>query len=235
MTDPTTHTTQVPGAGVDVPRADRGAESTDGRVQKGNETRRLVLARAVSIASVEGLGGLSLGRLATELSLSKSGVFALFGSKEELQLATVRAAQRIYRDTVIEPVYRRPAGVGQLWELAERWLEYSRGRVFAGGCFFYAVGAEFDAQPGRVRDVLAEGSRRWHRIVLDLFEAARSAGQLHRDADLEQLAFELVSFLEYANAMSLLHEDEVPYARARRAVLLLLRSEAVDESLLPSA
>ncbi|WP_329566271.1 TetR/AcrR family transcriptional regulator [Kitasatospora sp. NBC_01266] len=204
-------------------------------MQKGNETRRLVLARAVSIASVEGLGGLSLGRLATELSLSKSGVFALFGSKEELQLATVRAAQRIYWDIVIEPVHRQPPGVGQLWELAQRWLEYSRGRVFAGGCFFYAVGAEFDAQPGRVRDVLAEGSRRWHQIVLDFFEAARDCGQLRPDADLEQLTFELVSFLEYANAMSLLHGDEVPYARARRAVLLLLRSEAVYASLLPSA
>jgi AcrR family transcriptional regulator len=210
-------------------------DSTDGRVQKGNETRRLVLARAVSIASVEGLGGLSLGRLATELSLSKSGVFALFGSKEELQLATVRAAQRIYRDTVVEPVRRLPAGVGQLWELALRWLDYSRSRVFAGGCFFYAVGAEFDAQPGRVRDVLAESSRRWHRTVLELLESARTVGQLRADADLEQLAFELISFLEYANAMSLLHEDEAPYARARRSVLLLLRSEAVDESLLPAA
>ncbi|MGF1430419.1 TetR family transcriptional regulator C-terminal domain-containing protein [Kitasatospora sp. LaBMicrA B282] len=209
--------------------------ATDGRVQKGNETRRLVLARAVSIASVEGLGGLSLGRLATELSLSKSGVFALFGSKEELQLATVRAAQRIYRDTVVDPVRRLPPGLGQLWELAVRWLEYSRSRVFAGGCFFYAVGAEFDAQPGRVRDALAEGSRQWHRLVVELFEAARAAGQLRADADLEQLAFELISFLEYANAMSLLHGEDVPYARARRSVLLLLRSEAVDEALLPTA
>ncbi|WP_327068179.1 TetR family transcriptional regulator [Kitasatospora sp. NBC_01250] len=227
MTESTNH---APG-----PALDTAVDSTDGRVQKGNETRRLVLARAVSIASVEGLGGLSLGRLASELSLSKSGVFALFGSKEELQLATVRAAQRIYRDTVIEPVRRLPSGVGQVWELALRWLEYSRGRVFAGGCFFYAVGAEFDAQPGRVRDVLAEGSLRWHRIVLDLLESARAAGELHADADLEQLAFEMISFLEYANAMSLLHEDEAPYARARRAVLLLLRSESVDGSLLPAA
>jgi AcrR family transcriptional regulator len=209
--------------------------TTDGRVQKGNETRRLVLARAVRIASVEGLAGLSLGRLATELELSKSGVFALFGSKEELQLATVRAAQRIYRTTVIEPVEQVPPGIGQLWKLAETWLEYSRTRVFAGGCFFYAVGAEFDAQPGRVRDAMAESSQVWHRIVLELLEAAREAGEVRQDTDLEQLAFELLAFLEYANAMSLLHDDEAPYARARRSVLLLLRSEAVDESLLPTA
>ncbi|MFE0463482.1 TetR/AcrR family transcriptional regulator [Kitasatospora sp. NPDC058965] len=207
----------------------------DGRVQKGNETRRLVLARAVRIASVEGLAGLSLGRLATELELSKSGVFALFGSKEELQLATVRAAQRIYRSTVIEPVEQVPPGVAQLWKLAETWLEYSRTRVFAGGCFFYAVGAEFDAQPGRIRDAMAESSLVWHRIVLDLLEAARGVGELRPDSDLEQLAFELLAFLEYANAMSLLHDDDVPYTRARRSILLLLRSEAVDESLLPAA
>ncbi|WP_280727751.1 TetR/AcrR family transcriptional regulator [Kitasatospora sp. MAA4] len=208
--------------------------TTDGRVQKGNETRRLVLGRAAEIASVEGLAGLSLGRLATELELSKSGVFALFGSKEELQLATVRAAQRIYLDQVVEPVLELPAGVGRLWQLCLRWLEYSRTRVFAGGCFFYAVGAEFDAQPGRVRDALAAGSRAWHRTVLDFLESALAAGELHPDADLEQLTFELVSFLEYANAMSLLHDDEAVYARARRSVLLLLRSEAADESLLPA-
>ncbi|MDH6112093.1 AcrR family transcriptional regulator [Kitasatospora sp. MAP12-15] len=207
--------------------------TTDGRVQKGNETRRLVLGRAAEIASVEGLGGLSLGRLAAELQLSKSGVFALFGSKEELQLATVRAAMRIYLDTVVEPVRRLPPGLGRLWELCLRWLEYSRSRVFAGGCFFYGVGAEFDAQPGRVRDAMAAGSRVWQQTVLDFLQAALTAGELREDADLGQLAFELISFLEYANAMSLLHDDEAPYERARRSVLLLLRSEAVDESVLP--
>ncbi len=206
----------------------------DGRVQKGNETRRLVLGRAVEIASVEGLDGLSLGRLATELELSKSGVFALFGSKEELQLATVRAAQRIYLDVVVAPAMRLPPGLGRIWELCRLWMEYSRTRVFQGGCFFYAVGAEFDARPGRIRDVLASGDQAWHGTVLAELEAARVAGELHEDADVEQLAFELMSFLEYANAMSLLHGGEVPYDRARRSVLLLLRSEAVDESLLPA-
>lgn len=208
--------------------------TTDGRVQKGNETRRLVLGRAVEIASVEGLGGLSLGRLASELELSKSGVFALFGSKEELQLATIRAAQRIYLDTM-EPVRRMAPGVAQVWALCLRWIEYSRSRVFPGGCFFYAVGAEFDAQPGRIRDALAAGSRAWHDTVLGYLRSARTAGELREDADLEQLTFELISFLEYANAMSLLHGEAAPYARARHSALLLLRSEAVDESLLPPA
>jgi AcrR family transcriptional regulator len=209
--------------------------TTDGRVQKGNETRRLVLGRAVAIASVEGLGGLSLGRLAAELELSKSGVFALFGSKEELQLATVRAAQRIYWDAVLAPVQSLPPGVAKLWALAERWLEYSRSRVFPGGCFFYGVGAEFDAQPGRVRDALAEAGRTWYALVEEHLAQAQQAGQLRPDADLEQLAFELISYLELANGLSLLHGDDRAYQLARRSVLLLLRSEAADESLLPAA
>jgi AcrR family transcriptional regulator len=207
----------------------------DGRVQKGNETRRLVLGRAVAIASVEGLGGLSLGRLAAELELSKSGVFALFGSKEELQLATVRAARRIYADAVLAPVQSLPPGVGKLWALAEGWLEYSRSRVFPGGCFFYGVGAEFDAQPGRVRDALAESGRAWYALVEEQLAQAQQAGQLRPDADLEQLAFELISYLELANGLSLLHGDDRAYRLARRSVLLLLRSEAADEGLLPAA
>jgi hypothetical protein len=136
---------------------------------------------------------------------------------------------------VLEPVRTLPPGVAQLWELCERWLRYSGERVFPGGCFFYAVGAEFDAQPGRVRDALAESSLGWQRAVLELLEAARAAGELRADTDVEQLCFELISFLEYANALSVLHDDPAPYERARRSLRLLLRSEAADESLLPAA
>jgi AcrR family transcriptional regulator len=208
--------------------------TTDGRVLKGNETRRLVLARAMRIASTEGLATLSIGRLAAELELSKSGVFALFGSKEELQLATVRAAEQVYLDHVITPARQSPAGLQRLWALAENWLEYSRTRVFPGGCFFYAVGAEFDAQPGRVRDALAEGSRVWHELITDQLEAARVSGHLSAEVDVRQLGFEVLALLEYANAMSLLHDDEAPYARSRRAVLRLLRAESTDAAPLPT-
>ncbi|WP_042368557.1 TetR/AcrR family transcriptional regulator [Streptacidiphilus neutrinimicus] len=208
--------------------------TTDGRILKGNETRRQVLARAMRIASAEGLAALSIGRLATELELSKSGVFALFGSKEELQLATVRAAERVYLDHVITPAQRRPAGLERLWALLEGWWEYSRTRVFPGGCFFYAVGAEFDAQPGRVRDRLVEGSRAWHELIVAQLEAARDKGRLTAEVDVEQLGFELLALLEYANAMSLLHDDEAPYARSRRAALRLLRAEATDATELPA-
>ncbi|WP_309054327.1 TetR/AcrR family transcriptional regulator, partial [Streptomyces sp.] len=102
---------------------------TDGRVERGNQTRRLVLGRTMDIASVEGLEGLSLGRIATELKLSKSGVFALFGSKEELQLATVRAAAAVFAERVVKPLADVPPGARRVRELCRAWLAYSSERV----------------------------------------------------------------------------------------------------------
>ncbi|WP_329496790.1 TetR/AcrR family transcriptional regulator [Kitasatospora herbaricolor] len=207
--------------------------STDGRVLRGEETRRAVLRRAVEIASVEGLGALSIGRLATDLGLSKSGVFATFGSKEELQLATVRAARRIFFDAVVEPARSAPPGLAHVRALCAGWLAYSRSRVFPGGCFFYGVGAEFDAQPGPVRDLLAEAARDWDAFVLGALANARAAGELRPDADLEQLAFVLIGVMETANSHGLLYGGQLPYDRAEKAVRSLLRAEATDPALLP--
>ncbi|MEV7178788.1 TetR/AcrR family transcriptional regulator [Kitasatospora sp. NPDC093679] len=206
--------------------------TTDGRVQRGNETRRAVLGRAVEVASVEGLEALSIGRLATDLGLSKSGVFASFGSKEELQLAAVRAAQRIFRDAVVVPVEDLPPGLGALRALCDSWLAYSRRRVFPGGCFFYAVSAEFDARPGPVRDALAAAGRAWEEHLTDLARAAREAGELRADTDLDLLVFGLIGMLEAANAQSLLYGDERRYDLAAAGVLALLRGAASHPELL---
>ncbi|MFC5054456.1 TetR/AcrR family transcriptional regulator [Saccharothrix xinjiangensis] len=184
----------------------------DGRVERGEQTRRQILRRAAEIASVEGLEGLSIGRLATELEVSKSGVFAHFGSKEELQLSTVRAAAAIFVRQVVEPALAVPPGPGRLELLLDGWLAYSEGRTFPGGCFFYAVQAEFDARPGRVRDQVAELGARWHELVRDTAAAVPGV------PDPDQLAFELVAFLELANARSVLHDDPRAYDRARAAV-----------------
>ncbi|OKI18076.1 TetR family transcriptional regulator [Saccharothrix sp. CB00851] len=184
----------------------------DGRVERGEQTRRQILRRAAEIASVEGLEGLSIGRLAGELEVSKSGVFAHFGSKEELQLSTVRAAAAIFVQQVVEPALTEPPGLARLERLLDGWLAYSENRTFPGGCFFYAVQAEFDARPGRVRDAIAGYGREWNSYVRETVAAIPGI------TDPDQLAFELVAFLEMANAQSVLHDDPDAYSRARVAV-----------------
>ncbi|MFG2731367.1 TetR/AcrR family transcriptional regulator [Streptomyces canus] len=196
----------------------------DGRVERGNRTRRTVLRRAVDIASVEGLEALSVGRLAGELELSKSGVFALFGSKQELQLATVREASRIFVVEVLDPVSGTAEGVERLRRLCEGWLRYSQERVFPGGCFFYGVMAEFDAREGPVHDALVEAQRAWLAELERCAEQARAAGELSADTDPAQLAFEVVALMETANAMSVLHGEATPYVRARRGIASRLRT-----------
>jgi AcrR family transcriptional regulator len=195
----------VKGASVD-------AVKVDGRVERGEQTRRQILRRAAEIASVEGLEGLSIGRLAGELEVSKSGVFAHFGSKEELQLATVRAAAAIFVRHVVDPALTVPPGLGRLERLLDGWLAYSEDRTFPGGCFFYAVQAEFDARPGRVRDSIAGYAREWNSYVRE------TIATIPEIADPDQLAFELIAFLEMANAQSVLHDDPLAYTRARAAV-----------------
>ncbi|MBK3570862.1 MULTISPECIES: TetR/AcrR family transcriptional regulator [unclassified Streptomyces] len=209
---------------------------TDGRIERGNRTRQLVLRRTVDIASVEGLEALSVGRLALELDLSKSGVFALFGSKQELQLATVREAARIFTERVVLPALATLPGVGRLWQLCDLWLEYSRGRVFPGGCFFYEVIAEFDARSGPVHDAVLQSQRDWTAHVEGTVEEAKSAGELLPDIDAGQLAFELVALMETANMISVLHnEEEISYGRARAGIRARLRAAAVDPALVPGS
>ncbi|MEV7419770.1 TetR/AcrR family transcriptional regulator [Streptomyces sp. NPDC089919] len=206
---------------------------TDGRVERGNQTRRLVLDRTMKIASVEGLEGLSLGKLATELGLSKSGVFALFGSKEDLQLATVRAAVEVFVDRVVRPLREEAPGALRVWRLCELWLEYSDRRVFPGGCFFYSVAAEFDARPGPVHDEIAKARRDWLAAVERQVDLARQAGSLREDTDAGQLAFEIIALMELANAESVLHDDAAVYRRAATGILNRLRAAATAPDELP--
>src|SRR4051812_45861060 len=147
--------------------------TTDGRIRRGDETRRTVLRSAVDLASVEGLDGVTIGRLAQELSITKSGLFAHFGSKEELQLATIRAARAIFSRTVVAPAMVQPAGMARLRALLEAWLDYSRGRQFPGGCFFARATHEYAARPGPVRDALAEVDREWLALLAGAVEEAQ--------------------------------------------------------------
>lgn len=209
-------------------------ERTDGRVERGRKTRRLVLGRTMDIASVEGLEGLSIGRIASELGLSKSGVFALFGSKEELQLATVRAARAVFSDRIVRPAGEARPGLARVWRLCEGYLAYSRGRVFPGGCFFSVVAAEFSARQGAVHEAVAACREEWEGYVAGVVEEARLVGELRAGLDARQLAFELVAFLEMANAQSALHGDDSGYERASAAIAARLRAGAADPASVPA-
>ena len=182
--------------------------ATDGRARP--ETRAAILERAVDLASAEGLEGLTIGRLASACGMSKSGLFRHFGSKEELQLATVDAASRIFIATVVEPALEAEEGEPRLRALCEGYIAHLEQQTFAGGCFWGATTTEFDDRPGPVRDSIGAAYGAWTS------ELARQAG-LAGYADPEQLAFELVSVAQGANSRYRMFGDPAAFERARRA------------------
>src|SRR6201987_40522 len=143
-------------------KADKNSAADDGRTRRprGLRTRRAILRKAVNIASVEGLEGLKIGRLASVLRISKSGLFAHFGSKEDLQCAVVDEAREIFVERVVRPAYQFQ-GLQRLRALCENWLAYGEQGVFPGGCFFSAASLEFDGRPGRGREQIVGLMRRW--------------------------------------------------------------------------
>ncbi len=212
-------------------------KTTTGRGAKGERTRLTILEAAVDLASVEGLEGLTIGRLATELSMSKSGLFAHFGSKEELQLATVEAARSVFIHEVIGPAFKAERGLPRLWKLCDIWLAHVQRGVFRGGCFFAAAAAEFDSRPGPVRDRIAAIMKEWLETLRFAIVEAQSAGQLDPQVDPTQLAFEFNSLELGANWAFQLYGDRQAFARAREAMLERLRrySTRSGSSLLPPA
>ncbi|HET6774562.1 MAG TPA: TetR/AcrR family transcriptional regulator [Acidimicrobiales bacterium] len=196
---------------------------TDGRLARGERTRAAVLRRAADIASIEGLDGLTIGRLAADLQVSKAGVFAHFGSKEELQLATIRAASDRFVDAVVAPALDVPDGLGRLVALCDRFLAYSRRGVFPGGCFFFSVAAEYDAKPGRLRDEIAAARRGWLDTYAAVVAAAQRRGELDPEADPATVAFELDALGMAANLHARLCDDPAVYQLARESMLGRLR------------
>ena len=201
-------------------------ESADGRRVRGDRTRHAILARAVDIASVDGLEGLSLGRLAREVDVSKSGLFAHFGSKLELQLETVRAASEIFEEQVWLPVADADPGIVQLAALMESWLRYFRDDTFSGGCFFSNAYHEFDSRPGPVRDEIAAQKRRWTAALVYHAGVAATRGQLKPGTDPDQLAFELDAVGAMANSLWQLERDPEAFGRAQTAIRSRLHAAA---------
>lgn len=183
------------------------------------KTRQAILVHAARVGSAEGLEAVSLQRLAGDLGISKSGLFAHFGSKEELHLATIEAAARIFTDEVIRPALQVPRGVGRVWALCNSWLSYVEAGVFPGGCFFWAVAEEFDSRkPGPVRDSVLDKKNYWSYTIQRAVREAQQAGEIDSGVDPEQLAWELDSLLGGANSGFKGGEGAKAIERGRRAI-----------------
>jgi AcrR family transcriptional regulator len=204
------------------------AEEADGRRRRGNRTRESILQAAADVASVEGLEGLTIGRLAAELGMSKSGLFAHFGSKEELQLATIDAARRRFVEHVVKPSRHLPRGRERLEMLLRDWLRYYRDQVFAGGCFFHTVKAEFDSRPtSAVRQVVTEDAREFLAFLTREVRKAQEAGELDPSVEAEQIAFELDALGAAAHQQFQLVHDPAVFDRAERAMTARLDALAI--------
>jgi AcrR family transcriptional regulator len=197
---------------------------TDGRLARGERTRAAILAKAADIASAEGLAGLSIGRLAQECGTSKSNVAAHFGSKAQLQLAAVRYATDVFMREVVSPALKARRGLPRLLAIYECWCDYSRRRVFSGGCFFAAVVAEYDAREGVVRDELRQFRTASLGFQTRLVAEAQQTGEIHADADPAQIAFELDAFTFGANYQAVLFDDSRAYERATVAIAARIES-----------
>ncbi len=185
---------------------------------KGERTRQSILDRAVNIASIDGLEGLTIGRLAEELGMSKSGLFAHFGSKEELQMATVDAAGERFIDEALRPALKAERGYPRLLAICRSWLSYAQRNVFPGGCFFAAASFEFDGRPGPVRDKIATSMDDWIAALEKAVASARDEGHLVGDVDPKQIAFELNSIFFGANFAHQLRGDKHAFDRAAKAI-----------------
>ncbi len=201
------------------------------REAKGAQTRHEILQAAVHIASAEGLEGLTIGRLADELRMSKSGLFAHFGSKEELQLAVVAKARDIFVREVVEPAFKSERGLVRLLSMLDSWLDYMGRSVFRGGCFFMASAIEFDSRPGQVRDLIAELSHSWLDAIENEARHAQALGQLDARVDTSQLAFELHALGHEANWYYNIFQDKRAFDQARTGILDRLRQGATPSLL----
>jgi AcrR family transcriptional regulator len=208
-------------------------EPTDRRILRGRRTRQLILARAVDVASSEGLDGLSLARLGADLKISKSGVKGHFTSREDLQLAVIEVAAKLYNDRVATPALAMPVGLPQLWQLCEGWIEFMRSGELSGRSFFLTALVEYDARPGPIRDELLRLRLQWENLFTATMGHAERHGHLRPGTDPAQLFFEIAALIAGATLDAQIRDDIGVFSRARTAALARLRPLATNETSLP--
>jgi AcrR family transcriptional regulator len=186
------------------------------------KTRAAIIDQAVQTASIEGLEGVTIGRLADDLGMSKAGVIGHFGDKVTLQRATFHQAQRIFTAEVWDRAQAKPRGLPRLSAVCDAWIKHITNSPFPGGCFMCTVATEWDAREGDIHDEVRDSWRLWLRVLAREAEIARAAGDLPADTDPDQVAFELNAIAMALNQSQQLFEDRRGPARARRAVRRVL-------------
>ena len=177
------------------------------------ESRRTILLAAANLATTRGLEGLSIGELAQHIGMSKSGLYAHFKSKEELELATIETAAEIFERDVLGPAGESPGGLGRVLALSEAFLGHLERRVFPGGCFFATVSVQLASRPGRPRDRVMELQQRWLEQFAEALGQAVAGGELPRDTDIDQLVFEITAMLVRANFTWVVTGDDACWSR----------------------
>jgi AcrR family transcriptional regulator len=185
---------------------------------KGERTRAAILDEAARLATVDGLEGLSIGELARATGMSKSGLYAHFGSKLDLQLATIEAARQTFVVEVLRPALQAPKGIERLLAACEAFLSHVERRVFPGGCFFSAAAVDVGTRPGPVHDAILAQRLEWLALLERLAAEATELGELEANPDPAQLAFELQALLVAANTSFILQGDAVVFERALVAI-----------------
>ncbi|MFA6312602.1 MAG: TetR/AcrR family transcriptional regulator [Sterolibacterium sp.] len=193
---------------------------------KGEQTRQAILGQALALASESGLSGLSIGLLAERSGLSKSGLFAHFGSKEELQLAVIREAQERFAEVVVRPALKERRGLARLRAMLRNGIGWTQKAGLPGGCPLMSAALEFDDQPGVVRDAVELSQREWRRTLAQAIRIAMDVGELGTDTDPEQLAFEIVGIDLVALTWQRLFRDVDTEQRAMRAFDRLVRDSS---------
>jgi AcrR family transcriptional regulator len=188
------------------------------RRSQGERSREAILREAARLATVEGVEGLSIARLAQAVGMSKSGLFAHFGSKEELQLAAIETATAIFEREVLVPAEGAAGGFERLRTLADGYLRYIERDIFPGGCFFASALSEMDTRPGLVRDRLVAFLGRWLGELEETIRAAQAEGSLDPGLDAADLTFEIEAALILGNAQYVVSRSSEPIERARRII-----------------
>jgi AcrR family transcriptional regulator len=197
----------------------------------GARTREAIVRKAVSLATVDGLEGLSIGNLAAALDISKSGLYAHFGSKQELQLATVEEAGRVFHAEVIEPALTAAPGLDQLVAVCDAFFDHLKRRTFPGGCFFAGAVLEMGTRPGAVREAIAAFQDAFTALIHDFVVTAIQQHELSTDEDADVLTFELNGIILAANSSFVLHLDPAALEVARTVVRRRLGIETTSSSL----